>query len=653
MIVKKQFIILALSFFTAASFAAVKKSNLRVIFVGQNAENSKSNNAQLGFDEAYETPTQRTASFEELLNQYFNVVKVVEAKDYSAEMSKAYDVTVFDAAPKAIKGRVMEKDVTGKILDFVPAQYLPDDYDRATLCIGNASDAVGRSLGSKNDWYCLCLDADAHHLVKDHPIFRGPFKTTVTMFDAPTPEDAFHYTYFYDEPLPPTTPRWKVQTKGYKTDPDFPVGLVARPWGYAESSESEYISSGVCAKTIDAVAIGRHANFLHWGFAASPKYMTDEAKAVFANAVVYISKFNGVKPIARKYNERIATRQYVKERMTYAKYEQWEKRRAEEIKMNEEFLEMKKNAEQKKLRGETLTKEDKYMLEFEPVDPKPYSTFLKKYQGNLFGMFGTDEKKYLDYYNENLDYFTTDPNEEYELYIDEDAKRMKIPVCDKRLIDKAISLWETGEDVAVAKRILYRYTLLRYDNAKQWRDWFCKYQKKLFFSEAGGWYWLVDNGDPTTPGNDYSTVLREKKENIEAQKRKVEQLLTTATTTDAEPVAVTAIVQDYWRTQKDLTIRVSIKDGYHIYDNVSSSDPYLPTIIKVELSDGYVLVDDMKKPKVKVLNSTGTTIYEGDVIFQQRIDGTGKGKAKVTMSFQCCDDHVCLPPKDIILEVDI
>ena len=75
--------------------------------------------------------------------------------------------------------------------------------------------------------------------------------------------------------------------------------------------------------------------------------------------------------------------------------------------------------------------------------------------------------------------------------------------------------------------------------------------------------------------------------------------------------------------------------------------------INVELSDGYTLEGSMKKPKAKALNSTGTTTLEGDVMFQQRIDGTGKGKAKVTISFQCCYDHVCLPPQDIVLELDI
>lgn len=650
---KKQILIFTLCLFAAASFAAVKKANLRVLYVGGNIDRSGQGIAQRDVDVKYETVAERNASFTELLNQYFTTVKTVEGKEYTAEMSKSYDVTIFDGVPKALKERVMETDITGKYVDMQPPQYLPDDYDCATLSIASASESVGRSLGIKNDWYCLCLDADAHHLVKDHPIFKGPFKTTITMFDAPTPEDAFHYTYYYDAPLPAITPRWKVQTKGYETDKGFPVGMVSRPWGYVESSESEYISSGVCAKTIDAVAIGRHANFFHWGFAASPRYMTDEAKVVFANAVVYISKFKGKKPISRKYNERVATIEFVKERKGLASREDWQKNLEEEKKMNEKYLALKKTAQEKQKRGEILSEDEKYFLNFEPQKPMSYADRLKKYQRDLYAEFGTDEQKYMDYYNENCDYFYADPDESYELYIDEDAKRMQIPVADKRLIEKAITMWETGENVALAKRILYQYTLLRYDNAKQWRDWYKKYEKQLFFSMAGGWYWLVDNDDPTTPGNDYSVALKEKRERIEAQKRKVEQSLQTSATTDAQPVAASAIVQDYWSSQKDLTIKVSIKDGYHIYSNVSSSDPYLPTEIKVELSNGYTLVGTMKKPKVKALNSTGTTIYEGDVMFQQRIDGSGRGKAKVTISYQCCDDHICFPPQDIVLDVEI
>lgn len=84
--------------------------------------------------------------------------------------------------------------------------------------------------------------------------------------------------------------------------------MVSRPGGFEDSPEAEIISGGVSAKTWDAVAIGRHGNFLHWGFAASSDDMTDEVRDVFANAVVYIAGFAGQTPVARKYNDRIITR---------------------------------------------------------------------------------------------------------------------------------------------------------------------------------------------------------------------------------------------------------------------------------------------------------------------------------------------------------
>lgn len=501
---KKLLFIISMFIFTAASFAAVKKQNLRVLYVGGSGDHAHS--ARLKDKAAPEDVAARMAAFTELLNSHFTTVKAVNGSDYTSAMSADYDVTIFDGMPKPIKDRKYVKDENGKVVDYQPAEYLPESFDRAAICIADISEALCRPLGIKNDWYCLCLDADAHSLVKNHPIFKGPFKTSITMFDAPTPEDAFHYTYFYDKPLEATTPRWKVQTIGYMTDKKARVGMVSRPWGYVESSETEYISSGVCAKTIDAVAIGRHANFLHWGFAASPKYMTDEAKEVFANAVVYISKFNGVKPIVRKYNERQSTKLYIRECKHNASKAGWEERVKTEREWAEEVMKEKKKAQEKQKKGETLTESEKLALQIEPADPPTYEEWLKKRQKGLFEKFGTDEQKYLDYYDQNYDYFYGGGKEMYHLEIDEDAKSLGIANTDKRLIDKAISLWETGSDVEKAKRILYRYTLLRYDNAKQWRDWYKKYQKKLFFTQAGGWFWLVDNGDPTTPGNDYSII---------------------------------------------------------------------------------------------------------------------------------------------------
>lgn len=89
--------------------------------------------------------------------------------------------------------------------------------------------------------------------------------------------------------------------------------MISKSAGFLDSPDVEFISGGVSAKGLEEVAIGRHGNFLHWGFSASPEEMTEEAKSVFANAIVYISQFAGQTPIARKFNPFIVTGEHLKQ----------------------------------------------------------------------------------------------------------------------------------------------------------------------------------------------------------------------------------------------------------------------------------------------------------------------------------------------------
>ena len=58
--------------------------------------------------------------------------------------------------------------------------------------------------------------------------------------------------------------------------------------------------TGWVAKEVQPVAIARHGNFFLWGFSAQPSDMTLEAQKCFLNAVCYIKKFDGQKPIVAK-----------------------------------------------------------------------------------------------------------------------------------------------------------------------------------------------------------------------------------------------------------------------------------------------------------------------------------------------------------------
>lgn len=621
---------------------AQKKQNISVLYLGGQSDwvNGRSEGMPKKFaneKDFQKSVNQRMAAFSSLLRKYFKTVKTMRAADYRPEMSANYDVTIFDGTPPEIEkgGRVY--DDKGNVIDYLRPGYVPDDFPYPAITIGSLGETIGRHIGLKNDWYCLCLDADAHNFRASHPIFNGPFKTKMTLRKKPTPEDAFHYKYYYDGEMPDSLMMWQVQTRGYATDSLFEIGMVARPWGYEDSPDCEYISSGVCLKTLDAVAIGRHGNFMHWGFVASPLYMTNEAKVVFANAVAYIAKFKGTR-IVRKYNDRIATREYLKELKELATYDSYKEGfgyRNETKKMQRERYYA---ALEKKNKGEKLSADEEYYLNNTDEDiDEDYSMAdqLRFYQKKgIFEMFGEDEKEIQEYYDHNRDYFYGGGKESYTITLDTDVKGLGFANNDIRLIDRAISLWEQGIQKARAKRILTRYTLCRFNTPQEWRQWFNTYKDRLFFTESGGWLWLVNSTDPSIPGNDYS-VLKDVSQPQDSKSKQQEQ------TSHENPVVASA---SYDASHKQVVVSLRIHPGYHIYGKVSSKDPYIPTEIKINLTDGWQNDGNLETSPVREFNTSGTTVYEGNALFRQKVRGSGPGTANVIVSWQCCDDHICMPP---------
>lgn len=632
------FIIVLLLLTACQSNKSTQKSKLRILYVGGSADWDLDH---FGKDSvAYEKNIKdRMVSFEGMLKQYFDSVAIIDAKDYKQEMSDSYDVTVMDGKPAPIVPRVMEKDAAGNIINYKSAGYLTENFNLPMLTIGELGETLGRRIGSKTDWYCLCLDADAHHFIKDHPIFKGPFPVEMTVQMKQTPSDAYHYAYYADGVIPDSLPMWQVQTKGYKTDEGFRVGMVARPWGFTDSPDAEYISSGVCAKTLDAVAIGRHGNFLHWGFAASPAYMTPESQTVLANAIVYIAQFAGQGVIARKYNDRIATRDYLKELKYLSSREAYDERLQSDQEFDKMMLDRQKVALAKKEKGEKLTQIDEMSLDYKTQPSMTFEAFVKRYQKDKFDKFGTDSKAYVEYYDSNRDYFYGGEGM-YNLIVDEDVKSLGIPNNDKRLLDKAIEMLEKGMDTDKAGRILTRYTLCDFVTPVEWRNWYETNKDRLFFTEAGGWLFLVNTREPVA-GNDYH--VRDVKP--------AGQDIQIEATDENNPVSVAVGIENVANGNKRVIIKMKIHSGYHIYANVAKSDPFIATTVEMQLPVGCQLAGELKKPSFKAFNDNGTTIYEDEVSFIQEISGAGM--VKCIVGYQCCDAHICMPPvkKEFSLEV--
>lgn len=471
-----------------------QKENISVLYVGYDPAiplsddfiNSAINNGGYSPERFKEDFKTRYNAFESYLKEYFSSVKAVDARSYTMDMSASYDVTIFDQTVKP-----WEKGERHP--NYKPSKYLKEDFDFPTIFIGQTAPQMGETIGLKLDWLCLCLDADAHHLKAEHPIFKGPFPVKLTMVTKPTPDGIFHYASGKD--VPKEIPMWRVQKEGYLEGKGYRVGLVSRGDGFLDSPDAEYISSGVNSKDVGAVAIGRHGNFLLWGFSASPDYMTDEARQVFANTVVYIKKFKGQKPIARKYRQQIAIRSTYVDGMIYGlsteSYENYKKYIAE---VNVQSAKTVKELKEKKDKGEKLSEMEAAILQVqsEPMPIPNWGEYVKQQSGDFFKPeYVKNVEKLKKFLTDNKKYMYATPDDFYSLKIDEDIKKMGIGNNDKQLLQQCITLLKNGKDKDLANRVLQRYTGLE-KNPQEWEQWFGNNSSKLFFTEAGGYKWLID-----------------------------------------------------------------------------------------------------------------------------------------------------------------
>jgi hypothetical protein len=491
-------VLMLLIFFNTLLIAAIPPKNpMKVLFVGYDPSKAAPALGRFapgmmtkeGFLAEYPL---RMPAYKALLQQYFTNVATMDCRDWKPEDSEGYDVTIFDFSTKVIEPARQERLSNGTTRS-VSARYLPDNFSRPVIFIANTAPEMGQRIGLKLDWLCLCLDADAHHINVSHPIFKGPLeKVALTMVNKDTPEGLFHYTT--GENLPKQIPMWRVQRQGYLDNKDVRIGLVARGNRFNESPDTEVISSGVNTKDLGAVALGRHGNFFLWGFGASPADMTEEAKKVFVNTVAYMKKFNGKPPIARKYNDRMATTDDVKEIIANATKEKYEEYVQSMKDFNAQGKKQKLQLENKVASGQTLTPEENasmsYLGQDAPIDS--YESYLKSKMGKLAAKFGSDASAFQKYMKENFAYIYCDPNGFFSYEIDEEAKQIGLPNHDVRFLDACIKRLQKNDQPELALKMLKKYTNEDFSSAEDWGSWLAKNKNKLFFTETGDYKFMVN-----------------------------------------------------------------------------------------------------------------------------------------------------------------
>ncbi|CAM3759332.1 hypothetical protein [Flavobacterium chungbukense] len=494
--IRVRIVVLAILFSTAVSVFAQQpaKEKLSVLYVGYDPAvplteefiNSTTGTGGYSPERFKEDVKTRFNAFESYLKEYFTTVKAVDARSYTMDMSANYDVTVFDQ-------RINPWEKGERTPKYKPAKYLKEDFDFPTIFIGHTAPMMGETIGLKLDWLCLCLDADAHHLKTEHPIFKGPFPVNLTMVTKPTPDGIFHYPS--GKNVPKEIPMWRVQKEGYMEGKGYRVGLVSRGDGFLDSPDAEYISSGVNSKDVGAVAIGRHGNFFLWGFSASPDYMTNEAKQVFANSVVYIKKFKGQKPIARKYNQQIAVRTtYINDMIAQLNKDSFEHYKVYINEVNAQSQNLIKKILAKKGNGEKVSEMEEAIVaaQSQTIPIPTWEEYIKQQSGNFFKPeYAKNVDKLKKYLSDNKKYMYSGTEDFYTLKLDEDIKKLGIGNNDVKLLQQCIYLLQNNKEKDLANRILTRYTGLE-KNPQEWENWFSTNSSKLFFTESGGYKWLID-----------------------------------------------------------------------------------------------------------------------------------------------------------------
>lgn len=112
-----------------------------------------------------------------------------------------------------------------------------------------------------------------------------------------------------------------------------------------------------------------------------------------------------------------------------------------------------------------------------------------------------------------------------------------------------------------AKRVLTRYTLCRFATPQEWRDWYETNKDRIFFTESGGWFFMVNTRDLSVPGNDYR--MRGQKipgEDYRGEKRRVPET-EAALTSDKNPVYVEMKTEEAENGNKWVVVKMNIHPG--------------------------------------------------------------------------------------------
>lgn len=281
--------------------------------------------------------------------------------------------------------------------------------------------------------------ADAAHVGSfEHEVFFEPFKVEPESEYCKTPHN-YHDRHLGLDKLPDQMKVWLVQKTGKRYG-----SVVARSYGFTDSPDAEALVLGFnTGKEYGAVGIGRHGNFLQWGYWAPPSKMTEAGRKLFLNCICYIHKFDGKAPLIRRESSH-----------------RWNAIRLAAL-IN-------------RIKDKTF-----FSHSFSP-------DLMEKYEGDPNGL--------VKYYRDDFEFIYRDQS----YLIDNELKSLGLR-SNRTLetLEGLISLLEDEKQAETVRTLLTRYTNESFQSADQWRTWFDDKKERIFFSDVGGYkFFVIPEGYP-------------------------------------------------------------------------------------------------------------------------------------------------------------
>ena len=278
----------------------------------------------------------------------------------------------------------------------------------------------------------------AHGVRLDHPIFQGPLGVNVVL-------DKDHpYADAHDG-----QGTWLVHEGEFGKGCD--VGMVSDGHGFEDSPDCERISGGINSKGPKAVAIGRQANMLQWGFYGAPDRMTESSKRAFLNAIVWMKRFEGQVPLVQKESQA---------RSWYTQF-------------IDALAKMK--PEERAERGE-----------------RSYAGYLLKRFPAELTADPVDVERLRKWYADNEEYIGPG-KDQHSTAIDADLAALKLSNRKPAFLDWLLERFGVDPKDEQALRLAKRYLGEKNGaDAATAKAWIEQNRPFLFFSDSGGYRWFVD-----------------------------------------------------------------------------------------------------------------------------------------------------------------